>query len=260
MKVEDVIRETKVSRQTIFRMLSGDGLARWPSVSVVLDVVGASPEERTKALQLWEVADVDPSGVEHARDLPAGYLRFRLDELEAVRERSLDPVFVPGLLQTAGYAEALARAAGRRVGDGAWSARAAAERLERQKVLTGDRPLEYEALVDQAALLRMVGGREVMREQLRHLAAVTARPNVTIRVLPLAVGAYGAQSGGVHLLDFAEEDEPQAGYVEGFTGLVPVEDAVVGVLSAVWGDAARLALTADDSRELVESTLSSSRW
>jgi hypothetical protein len=228
-------------------MLSGEALARWPALSMVLDVIGATPEEKTRALQLWEVADVDPSAIEHARDLPANYKRLRMDELEAIRERTLDSALVPGLLQTAGYAEAVARATHRQIIGDSWDSQAAAERSDRQGSLTRENPVEYHALIDEGALHRLVGGPDVMRAQLDHLVVMAGRPNVTIQVLPYAVGAYGAQAGAMFLLDFAESDEPRAAYVEALTGMVPVEDEEAEVLSVVWDDAARLALTAKDS-------------
>ena len=43
-------------------------------------------------------------------------------------------------------------------------------------------------IVDESVLLRAIGGRAVMRAQLEHLLAVAARPNVTIRIIPLALG------------------------------------------------------------------------
>jgi hypothetical protein len=253
LKVDEVVKVSRVSRPTIVRMLSGDALARWPTLSMVLDVIGATPEEKTRALQLWEVADVDPYAIEHARDLPVNYKRFRMDELEAVRERSLDSALISGLLQTAGYAEAVARAARRRIVGDSWDERAAAERSQRQALLFREPPLEFHALLDEAALRRLVGGPEVMREQLDHLVSVAARPNVTIRVLPHAVGAYGAHFGCLTLLEFPESDEPLAAYAEALTGLVSVEDEEVEVLSAVWDDAARLALTAEDSVGLIRA-------
>ncbi|MFJ6670225.1 helix-turn-helix domain-containing protein [Actinosynnema sp. NPDC091369] len=253
LKVDEVVKQSRVSRPTITRMLSGEALARWPALSMVLDVIGATPEEKTRALQLWEVADVDPYAIEHARDLPAGYKRFRMDELEAVRERTLDSALVPGLLQTAGYAEAVARATHRQIIGDSWDSQAAAERLDRQGALTRANPIEYHALIDETALHRLVGGAEVMREQLDHLVAMADRPNVTIRVLPYSVGAYGAQAGAVFLLDFAESDEPRAAYVEALTGMVPVEDEEAEVLSAVWDDAARLALAEEGSVSLIRA-------
>ncbi|MEV8438862.1 helix-turn-helix transcriptional regulator [Actinosynnema sp. NPDC051121] len=253
LKVDEVVKVSRVSRPTIVRMLSGDALARWPTLAMVLDVIGATPEEKTRALQLWEVADVDPSVIGHARDLPSGYKRFRMDELEAVRERSLDPMLVTGLLQTAGYAEAVARATSRRIIGDNWDEHAAAERSERQELLSREKPLEFHAVVDEAALRRLVGGVEVMRGQLDHLVAMAELPNVTIQVLPYSRGAYEAQAGGLHLLEFAESDEPLAAYVEALTGLAPVEDEDAEVLSAVWDDAARLALTAEESVSLIRA-------
>ncbi|WP_367133378.1 helix-turn-helix domain-containing protein [Saccharothrix sp. HUAS TT1] len=251
LKVDEVVKLSRVSRPTVTRMLSGDALARWPTLSMVLDVIGATPEEKTRALQLWEIADVDPYAIEHARDLPTNYKRLRMDELEAVRERTIDSALVPGLLQTAGYAEALARAARRRIVGDSWDSRAAAERFDRQAALTRENPIEYHALIDETALRRLVGGAEVMREQLDHLVAMAGRPNVTIQVLPYSVGAYGAQAGGLQLLEFTESDEPLTAYVEALTGLVPVEDEDAEVLAAVWEDVARLALTAEDSVSLI---------
>ncbi|XVS64764.1 DUF5753 domain-containing protein [Actinosynnema sp. CA-299493] len=178
---------------------------------MVLDVIGATPEEKTRALQLWEVADVDPSVIGHARDLP------------------------------------------RRIIGDSWDEHAAAERSERQKLLAGERPLEFHAVVDESALRRLVGGVEVMRGQLDHLVAAAGLPNVTIQVLPHSRGAYEAQAGGLHLLEFAESDEPLTAYVEALTGLAPVEDEDAEVLSAVWDDAARLALTAEESVSLIRA-------
>ena len=247
LKVDEVVKLSRVSRPTITRMLSGEALARWPALSMVLDVIGATPEEKTRALQLWEVADVDPSAIEHARDLPANSTRLRMDELEAVRERTLDTVLVPGLLQTAGYAEAVARATHRQIIGDSWDSRAAAERSDRQEALTRANPIKYHALIDEAALRRLVGGSDVMRDQLDHLVAMAGRSNVTIQVLPHAVGSYGVAGGAVFLLDFVESDEPRAAYVEALTGMIPVEDEEAEVLSAVWEDAARLALAEEDS-------------
>jgi hypothetical protein len=157
------------------------------------------------------------------------------------------------MLQTAGYAEAVARAARRRITGDSWDERAAAERSERQELLFREKPLVFHALVDEAALRRPVGGVEVMRGQLDHLVTMAARPNVTVQVLPYAIGAYGAQAGGLHLLEFAESDEPFTAYAEALTGLAPVEDEDAEVLSAVWDDAARLALTAEDSVSLIRA-------
>ena len=49
-------------------------------------------------------------------------------------------------------------------------------RLGRQALLTQDDPVEFWCVLDEAALRRPVGGREVMRCQLEHLVRQAALP------------------------------------------------------------------------------------
>lgn len=76
--------------------------------------------------------------------------------------RTWQLAIVPGLLQTPDYARALA------VGNGSWEDPDEIEpfvesRMARQIRLTGDRPLELWALVQESVLRQLVGGRAVMR-------------------------------------------------------------------------------------------------
>jgi transcriptional regulator with XRE-family HTH domain len=110
--------------------------------------------------------------------------------------------FVPGLLQTADYARALFEA-GREPRGADWIQKQSMVRLIRQERLTdADQPLRLEAVIHEFALHHPVGGAEVMRAQLRHLALVTELPTVTLRVLPAAVTAKDAMRGGFTVLDF----------------------------------------------------------
>ncbi|CCH27614.1 helix-turn-helix transcriptional regulator [Actinosynnema sp. NPDC047251] len=252
---EEIAKRIRVSRPTVTRLLAGTHLARWPSLSVILDVLEATPEQKTFLLQMWEVADVDNATVEYAAALPIKYRRFRMDELEAYRERTLDVTHVPGMLQTPAYAEAIAHASHRLiVGDG-WDRTAAAERLTRRHLLDREEPFEFHALVDEAALRRMVGGPEVMREQLDFLVESAARPNVTVQVLPFDLGAYGPQPTALLLLlDFPEEDAPCAAYTEEISGLAMLEEQdQVQPLDGIWRDAASVALTPVESVEFIKA-------
>jgi len=254
LTAEEIARRTRVSRPTVTRLLAGTHLARWPSVSVILDELGAAPEQKTFLLQMWEVADVDNATIEHAAALPVKYRRFRMDELEAHRERALDSTHVHGLLQTAAYAEAVAHASHRVIVGDCWDRTAAAERLTRQQLLDREEPFEFHALVDEAALRRMVGGPEVMRGQLDHLVEVAARPNVTIQVLPFGIGAYAPLLSALVLLDFPEPDAPCAAYTEELSGLAMLEEQEeVEPLDGIWRDAAASALPPDESVEFIKA-------
>jgi hypothetical protein len=81
-------------------------------------------------------------------------------------------------------------------------------RLRRQRRLDGPDPLEFRAVLDEAAIRRQVGGPDVMRAQLRHLVEVSDRPNVALQVLPFSAGAHPATSGSFIILrfPFTEDD------------------------------------------------------
>jgi transcriptional regulator with XRE-family HTH domain len=249
LKVEQLAKQARCSRQTASRLFSGDNLPRYHLFTTLLAELGVTGENRDRALELWEIADADTVTIQPVGDLPPTYLRFRMDETEAVRERTLDTVIVPGLLQTAAYARAISLA-NKQQWKGTWDADSGvADRKDRQGlVLRAERSLALHALLDEVALRRAVGGPEVMAEQLTHLIEMSRLPNITIQVIPFAAGAYCTMSGPLYLLSFPEDDERDAAYVESLTGMATVEnDEDVARLSAVWDGAATVALSAKES-------------
>jgi hypothetical protein len=63
-----------------------------------------------------------------------------------------------------------------------------------------------------------------MRGQLRHLAEVAERPNVTLQVLPFTNAAYVDPVSLFTILEFAEPDDPAVVYLEHLTGCLFVEE------------------------------------
>lgn len=174
--------------------------ARSASVSHVIalcKVYGADPAFTDVLVQLardagersWWVAD-------HSTAVPdwfAGYLDL---ETDASQVSEFEIGCVPGLLQTPEYVR---HVEARDVG-----ANVTRLREGRQGRLQGDDPLVFRAVIDEAVLRRAVGGPDVMRGQLRHLADTAALSNVTLRVLPLSVGHHPAMSGSFVVLQFPD--------------------------------------------------------
>ena len=108
-------------------------------------------------------------------------------EAEAVSELEWQVAAVPGLLQTEEYARAIHTAHQQVVlmPPGIFERRVAVRMIRQQVLTTRNPPLELSAVIDEAVLLRKVGSREVMSEQLRHLAEMSQLPNVELRILPL---------------------------------------------------------------------------
>ncbi|MET8154400.1 helix-turn-helix domain-containing protein [Actinoplanes sp. NPDC049668] len=138
-------------------------------------------------------------------------------EAEASVLRAWEPVLVPGLLQTEAYMRALMRT-GRASDPPHHIDRRVALRLKRQGRLTAVNPLNLVALIDESAVRRVVGGPEVMNEQLRHLLDTAQLPTVTIQILPFDAGEHPFLGGSAALLEFRETTHLDVVYLEGLAG------------------------------------------
>jgi hypothetical protein len=100
---------------------------------------------------------------EHLREWFEQYVGH---ENEAAEIRTFQPLYIPGLLQTEGYIRATWL-------PGTVIEEKVVQRLTRRDILTReDDPPHLFAVIDQAAILRPVGGAAVMKEQLRQLLAM----------------------------------------------------------------------------------------
>jgi transcriptional regulator with XRE-family HTH domain len=104
---------------------------------------------------------------------------------------------VYGLLQTPEYAAALVA-----VDHPDRVEELVAARMERQRILERTRPPAVWVILDEAVLLREVGGREVMRSQLDRLLTYRDHPWVNIQVLPFTAGVHTGMVGSFNLLRF----------------------------------------------------------
>lgn len=162
---------------------------------VVYEVTGA---ERKRLLGMAERAK-DTGWWEVIGGLPAESRTLIRLEAEATAIVDWEPVLIPGLLQTADYVRAVMRGCG--VPEADAQGRVAA-RLGRQAILTRDDPPTLDVLLDEVVLRRVLGGPRVMARQLRHLIEAAERPNVTLRVVPFALGAHTGLDGPIVLLTF----------------------------------------------------------
>jgi hypothetical protein len=131
---------------------------------------------------------------------------------------SFNSYLVPGLLQTAGYTEAVIQADQEVTED---TVRQRIElRLGRQRVLDReDEPLRLWAVLDESVLYRRRGTPEVMAAQLEHLLEMSAKPRVDLQVLPLTAGTHQAHQGTFDLMKFPLEmvGDPGIVYLESLT-------------------------------------------
>jgi hypothetical protein len=130
---------------------------------------------------------------------------------------------VPGILQTAQYAEALLRATFFASPPGEILRRVQV-RMNRQQLLTKEDPLELITVLDESVLRRQLGGPSVMAEQLKHLIKMAERPNITIQVLPFATGAHIAMESPFVVLRFPGPSASYIVYLENMTSELFIEN------------------------------------
>ncbi|MEV0345544.1 helix-turn-helix transcriptional regulator [Nonomuraea sp. NPDC050680] len=144
-------------------------------------------------------------------------------EAEASLINTYEDLRVPGLLQTEDYATAMFKG-GRVVADTQIRRRVEA-RLARQTILHDETPPTLWAVIDEAALAKPVGGPSVMRQQLRHIIEMSARPNIYLQVLPNSAGAHAAMDGAFTILNFPDQNDPSIVYIETATSDLYLEAA-----------------------------------
>ncbi|MFC0866206.1 DUF5753 domain-containing protein [Sphaerimonospora cavernae] len=133
-------------------------------------------------------------------------------EAEASLINTYEDLRVPGLLQTEDYATAMFK--GGRVLEDAKIRRRVEARMARQSVLHDATAPTLWAVIDEAALTKTVGGSAVVRQQLRHLIEMSARPNIYVQVLPDSAGAHAAMDGAFTILNFHDQSDPSIVYIE----------------------------------------------
>jgi len=173
-------------------------------------------EELRRLLELAREANVP--GWWHAYgDILSTWFQNYLD-LEQAAEliRTYEVQFVPGLLQTDAYARAVILLGHPMAKPHEVDMRANL-RMERKKVLTSSRAPWLWAVIDEAVLLRPIGGLEVLREQIGALLEACTLRNVRLQIMPFRSGGHAAMGGAFSILRFPDQELPDVVYIEHLT-------------------------------------------
>jgi transcriptional regulator with XRE-family HTH domain len=133
-------------------------------------------------------------------------------ENDASHIRVFMPLILPGLLQTAAYVEAGLRTGPR---SPAWRQKALETRLRRQEILTRNGPTapKVVAVITEASLMFRWGTRADQYEQIAHLAGISGRPNVELRIQRFADGPYPGMLSMINIFGFPDA-EPSLVFME----------------------------------------------
>ncbi len=248
MTVDQVAAHLLCSPSKVSRMETGQRGATARDVRDLCELYGVTDvAERTRMARL--AAEGKQQGWWQAYELDYFATFVGLEE-EASAIRIYLSATIPGLLQTAQYARAMAEVVVPPVSQERVNELVEVKR-RRQTLLSREPPLPLAVVLDEAVLHRVVGGPDAMQSQLDHLVEATKIYNVTIQVIPFSTGAHPAMESTFTILDF-RETVPSVVYVEGLLGFIYVErPSDIERYESVFDDLCHIALSPQDSIELI---------
>lgn len=172
-------------------------------------------------------------------------------EQGAVTLLSYQNQVVPGLLQTEGYARAVFGCLFPPITPEESEERLSA-RLDRQRIFERKPwPPMMNFLLEEVVLHRPIGGRDVLREQIRHLRRCAELPFMSVQIIPTRREKHAGLDGPVVLLETPDHD--QLAYIEGQRVSFLVDDPdEVSVLQQKYGMLRSQALTPEESMSLLD--------
>ncbi|MFD8894915.1 helix-turn-helix domain-containing protein [Streptomyces sp. NPDC059566] len=138
-------------------------------------------------------------------------------ETAAASVRSYEPLVIPSLLQTPAYAAAVIAETIPLAAEEQIAVRLGVRLGRQSRAHHPARPFRLWVVLDESALRRVVGSREIMREQLDHLNRLGEQPHITVQVLPYSAGAHPGVCGQFSILDFPDTATAATVYLERFT-------------------------------------------
>ncbi|MFC3504990.1 helix-turn-helix domain-containing protein [Micromonospora sp. NPDC049366] len=217
LTLEAAADEINSTRSTLSRYENAQTLISPATVRALLTLYGVPSEDVAAAVELAKDARRPGWWVSYSYLLDRRTIDFIAFESEATGIANFEPSVVPGLLQTADYIRGVMRGGPHTLSDEQVEQRVRF-RLDRQQRLTAEEPPIFDAIIDEGALLRPVGDRSVMEGQLRHLVKMAELPNITVQVIPLAAGYHRGTRGSLHILEFADPEDPIIASVETVAG------------------------------------------
>jgi transcriptional regulator with XRE-family HTH domain len=256
LTVDQVTTYLECSASKISRIETGQRGATPRDVRDLCDLYGVTDQaERERLMGL--AREGKQQGWWQSYDLPFATPMYVGLEAEAVRIKDYDSAVIPGLLQSADYLRALhddplPEPTDRELTPELVERRVEA-RLIRQQLLTRRQPppLEFWAIMDEAALHRLIGGPAVMGAQLKRVVEAMQLPNVTVQVIPYSIGPHPALNSTFNILEFSGA-APHLVYSEGLAGFIFMErEEDVERYNDVFRHLADIALTPDQSADLM---------
>ncbi|MCI3275359.1 helix-turn-helix transcriptional regulator [Streptomyces cylindrosporus] len=217
VSLEDAAKALRVTPLTIRRLEKAEVGLKPLYVEKLLETYGADRQETAEFVEFAERAN-EPGWWHTYRDvLPTWFSAYVSLETGAKTLRTYEPHYVTGLLQTPRYASAVL--GGGFPNDSDEDLRRRVDlRLRRQGLLERPDAPTLWVVMEEAVLHRVVGGPEVMREQIERLLEVSELEHVSVDVVPFTAGAHVGACAPFTYFRFEEPELPDVVYTEVLSG------------------------------------------
>jgi hypothetical protein len=215
---DDAGYHIRASGSKISRLELGRVSFKERDVSDLLDLYNVGGEQKDQLVQLTHEANATPWWQKYRDVVPDWFQVYVGLEEAATLIRVYEVQFVPGLLQTEEYARAVVMQGSPGLSADEVDNRVNV-RLGRQRLFAKEENApRLWAIVDEAALRRPMGGRDVLAGQVKRLMEAVNESNITLQVMPFKYGGHGAEGGAFTIMRFPEADLPDMVYMEYLTG------------------------------------------
>jgi transcriptional regulator with XRE-family HTH domain len=219
VSLEGAAKALRVTPLTIRRMEKAEVGLKIPYVEKLLLTYGADRQETDEFVDLAEQAN-QPGWWHRYRDvLPGWFTAYVSLESDATTLRTYEPHYVTGLLQTRAYARAILRAGFPGESDEDLERRVDL-RLRRQSLLSKPDAPALWVVMEETVLHRVIGGPEVMRDQIDRLLEAAEQPGIGIDIVPFTAGAHVGAFAPFTYFRFEAPELPDIVYTELLSGAV----------------------------------------
>ncbi|GAB3658242.1 helix-turn-helix transcriptional regulator [Actinocorallia lasiicapitis] len=261
VNLDDAARGSDVGRTTVYRIETASHAPRVNDIRALCRYYEVSEEHSEVLVVLARESRLRGWWQRPGAAVPAWFETYIGLEEEASDLLIYEPELITGLLQTEAYYRSLLRV------DPTLPAESDAEqdrrvevRLKRQERLTGPDAPKLWVILNESALRREVGGRDVMKAQLEHLVRISQPRHITLQVLPFSAGAHAGVDGLFHILGFPEHADPSVVYLQFRRGSLYLEEPEdLAEYTEIYEHLRAVALSPAQSIELIERIAAETR-
>jgi len=212
--IDGVADQLDFSASKVSRIETGQTGASATDVRSMLSLYGVQGTAADDLVQVAREARQRGWWLRYGHVLTGAYVGL---EAGATSIRAYEAQLVPSLMQIEEYARHVIKATRPLISDSELDDRIRIRTI-RQSLLDQNDPIDFWVILDEAVFYRIMGTESIMRRQLERLVEVSARPNVTVQVLPFVVGAHAGLDGTFAILEYEELADPDVVFAENAAG------------------------------------------